>query len=293
MNSVGLMQQGDIATLPEHQQAMYRILEEFDRICKKLGIPYFLFAGTLLGAVRHEGFIPWDDDLDVIMLRKDYERFFREAPALVGKGFFLQQEFSEHWPMFFSKMRLDGTACVESYHPKDHQCHQGVYIDIFPCDNAYASGFGRKMQFFCSKVIIAKGLDRRGYEAESMAKKVFMVLCRLLPQKPFLRVVRGPKETGDWLHSFLGGASRFSRSVYPARCFAGETTLRFEGGSFRAPENYEELLHILYDDFMQLPDRRVREIKKHAILVDLTRSYEHYETYTDNMKFEGHTRSIR
>ena len=86
-----LTQEGELATLQEHQRALYCLLQEFDRVCRKLNISYFLFAGTLLGAVRHQGFVPWDDDLDILMKRKDYERFLKEAPAqLDQKRFYLQ-----------------------------------------------------------------------------------------------------------------------------------------------------------------------------------------------------------
>ena len=85
------------SSLLEHQQALYLLLEEFDRVCKKIDVSYILFAGTLLGAVRHQGFIPWDDDLDVLMLRKDYERFLAEANMHLNvEKFFFQKEFSEH-----------------------------------------------------------------------------------------------------------------------------------------------------------------------------------------------------
>ena len=80
-----------------HQAALLRLLRELDRVCKQLNIPYVLYAGTLLGAVRHEGFIPWDDDLDILMLREDYRRFLDEAPALLDADtFYLQKEFSGH-----------------------------------------------------------------------------------------------------------------------------------------------------------------------------------------------------
>jgi lipopolysaccharide cholinephosphotransferase len=101
-------------TVREHQAALYELLCEFDRICRKHGIRYTLFAGTLLGAVRHGGFIPWDDDADVLMLREDYEKFLEVAPTETDPDqFFVQKEYSEHWPMFFSKLRLQGTACVK------------------------------------------------------------------------------------------------------------------------------------------------------------------------------------
>ena len=158
-NVADLVQLADTATLAEHQQALYVVLCELDRICDKLNIPYFLFAGSLLGAVRHQGFIPWDDDLDIIMMRQDYERFLNEAPQILDcENFYVQAEFSDHWPMFFSKLRLNGTTCLEKYYPKDPLVHQGVYIDIFPCDNAFSGKFGSLVQFLCSKVIIAKSL---------------------------------------------------------------------------------------------------------------------------------------
>ena len=122
--------------LKKHQAALMELLTVFDNICRRLGISYQLFAGTALGAVRHKGFIPWDDDLDIIMLRPEYERFLKEAPAEPeSEKYFLQSEFSEHWPMFFSKLRKNGTACIERYVPRDELMHQGIYIDIFPCDS--------------------------------------------------------------------------------------------------------------------------------------------------------------
>ena len=116
----------------EHQLALLTLLKEFDRVCRLVGVKYTLFAGTLLGSVRHKGFIPWDDDLDVMMLREDYDKFLSQAGKYLDSTvFFLQKEFTEHWPMFFSKLRLNGTACIEKYHPKDPDIHQGIYIDIF------------------------------------------------------------------------------------------------------------------------------------------------------------------
>ena len=287
-------QSGEQATLKEHQQALLLLLKEFDRVCRQLQIPYFLFAGTLLGAVRHEGFIPWDDDLDVIMLREDYRRFLREAPAVLDSGtFYLQSEFSEHWPMFFSKLRLNGTTCLEKYHPRDPQIHQGVYMDIFPCDNGCAGTFGRLVQFLCSKVVIAKGLDAEGYETRSLLKKSVMLVCRVLPRKLFHRIVAGPSEPGRYVHCFLGGARSFSKSVFPREWFDGKHTLSFEGACYQAPTGYGPLLQTLYGDYMTLPEEKDRRVKQHAILVDLNRSWEEYAHYRDGMRFDVYTRSIR
>lgn len=289
-----LSQQGTEATLQEHQTALRALLREFDRVCKKLDIPYFLFAGTLLGAVRHQDFIPWDDDLDVLMCREDYNRLLREAPAVLdSERFTLQGEGDAHWPMFFSKLRLNGTTCLEPYYPKDPESHQGVYMDIFPCDKAYSGEFARKLQFLCSKVVIAKGLDARGYVTSSKGKKLFMALCRALPRELFHRIVRGPRGGSAYVHSFLGGASKYSRSVYPASCFAGARPLPFGDGWYPAPAGAEELLGILYGDYMRIPSEEERSSKKHALLVDLNKDYHCYSDYRDGMTFETVTRSIR
>ncbi len=280
--------------LEAHQEALYTLLTEFDRVCKRLNIPYMLFAGTLLGAVRHEDFIPWDDDLDVIMLRKDYDRFLREADACLDKeGFFLQKEFSPGWPMFFSKLRLNGTTCLEKYHPKDPASHQGVYMDIFPCDNGAKSNLGRKSQFLASKVVIAKSLYARGYETDSKKKKLFMALCRLIPRKPFLWLTKRGRDDAPLVHSFFAAASGYAKNVYPRAFFAESTQKRFRRGDFPVPALYDGLLTTLYGDYMTLPPPEKRVCKEHALLVDLERSYEEYAHYRDGMKFHTYTRSIR
>ncbi len=294
VKTLELEQEGTVATLEEHQKAMYRLLVAFDEVCRKLNIQYFLFAGTLLGAARHQGFIPWDDDLDVLMLREDYERLMREAPTFFEKeDLFLQQEHSEHFPMFFSKLRINGTTCLEPYYPKDKMMHQGVYMDIFPCDNAYNSKIGRWIQFAASKVVIAKALDAEGYVTNSKLKKAVMCVSRCLPRAPFQRIVSGPKKQNKFVHSFLGGSSRMKHSVYPSEIFCESIELSFESGSFRCPQKYDVLLKILYGDYMAIPAPEDRKCKKHAVLVDLKNSYEKYAEYRDNMRIEHSTRSIR
>lgn len=282
------------STLAEHQAALLTLLKELDRVCKKLDISYVLFAGTLLGAVRHRGFIPWDDDLDILMLREDYDRFLAEAPGVLDNDkFYLQKEFSEHWPLFFSKLRLGGTTCLEKYHPKDGATHQGIYIDIFPCDAACKTGIGRKVQFAASKIVIAKALDKRGYETDSKAKKCFMALCRLLPRKPFVWLAKRGEKHGKTVHSFFAGAKSYAKNVYPRRYFAELTDVTFEEGSYPAPKDYDGFLRGVYGDYMQLPPPEQRVCKQHAILVDTRRSYEHYADYRDGMTFAVFTRSIR
>ena len=147
-------------TITDHQTVLMELWYVFDSNCARNHIKYQLYAGSALGAVRHHGIIPWDDDLDVVMLREDYNRFMDIAESELDKNqYFLQREFTEHWPMFFSKLRKNNTACIERYIPKDWETHMGIYIDIFPCDKlekrlAVALNSGSEI-IYCSYSLIS------------------------------------------------------------------------------------------------------------------------------------------
>ena len=285
----------DRHTRSGHQEMLYAMLEDLDRVCRAHGIRYQLFAGTLLGAVRHKGFIPWDDDLDIVMLRPEYERFFEEAaPDLDPEKYYVQREFSEHWPMQFSKLRRNGTACLEKYHPKDAGQHQGVYIDIFPCDPLAENPVVRNLQFLAAKVVIAKALDTRGYETGSLLKKGFMAFCRLLPREPFLRfAVRRKDEASRLVHTFFGAARTYRKNVFERKWLTESVMLPFEEGKYPVPAHYDKMLHRMYGDYRILPDPQKRKMKEHTVLVDLAHSYTEYLGRQQAMKFSDFTRSIR
>lgn len=281
--------------LREHQMLMLHMLQEVDAICKKFHINYMLFAGSALGAVRHQGFIPWDDDLDIVMLRKDYEKFLAVAPNELNQDeYFLQKEFSEHWPVFFTKLRKNGTACIERQLPKDRLMHQGIYIDIFPCDNLSNNPITRRFQFLASKVVIAKSVYERGYITDNWIKKVFIQLCRLLPLKPFWKfAIRRENDNSQYVHTFFGGASRYEKNIYPRSWFESAVLLPFERGCYPVSAHYDELLTKLYGDYMTpLPEEK-RGCKIHGEIVDLENSYEQYWDIQRKMGFAEYTRSIR
>ena len=281
--------------LNEHQQCLLLMLQDLDAVCAKYGISYQLFAGTALGAVRHQGFIPWDDDLDIIMQREEYERFFRVAPLeLDPQKYYVQEEYGPHWPMQFSKLRLNGTTCIERCHVRDPEMHQGVYIDIFPCDNLADNPFIRKLQFAVSKVVIAKSLYARGYETPSCAKKIFLQLCRLLPKKPLWRFCIRRKDNGSQMvHSFFGCGTKYEKNIFPRVWMEESQNVLFEGQEFPISAHWEELLTKLYGDYRTLPPESERDCKVHAAILDLYHSYETHLAEQQAMKIETYTRSIR
>lgn len=109
------------------------ILEKFDQVCKKHHLTYYACDGTLLGAVRHQGFIPWDDDIDIAMFRDDYEKFQAIAPQEFSDPYFYQSSYTDNWLCTFSKIRDSRTTAIEFDEPN---LNQGIFIDIFPLDAA-------------------------------------------------------------------------------------------------------------------------------------------------------------
>lgn len=142
------------------QDALYEALGEVDRICRKHDIRYFVTGGTAIGAYFWQKMLPWDDDIDVGMMRSDYERFAKVAQQELGDRFFLQSPDTEpHTPFYFMKVRMNGSRFSESTF-KHIDMHQGIFVDIFPFDKVprqkWLERLQHKVVFFLNGLFIAK-----------------------------------------------------------------------------------------------------------------------------------------
>ena len=123
------------ATLREAQILMKTILRDIDKICRENNISYWIESGTMLGAKRHNGFIPWDDDIDIGMMRKDYERFLELAPSHLPDDLFLQNaQLDSGVENSWSKVRHKYSKLIEEYNA---EYHEGLFVDIFPYDTQF------------------------------------------------------------------------------------------------------------------------------------------------------------
>lgn len=259
--------------LRELQRCILDIALEFQRICEKNGLRYFLTYGTLLGAVRHQGFIPWDDDMDVGMPREDYEKFLQIAPSELGEDFFLQTGQTDPAYAFGSaKIRLNGTALMEDYAANSKQ-HNGIFLDIFPFDVMPKRGWQQWLHFRSAKCVKWAALGKTDYAfvrpkrrrfAKLMSGVLFFLrkddalklaekLRRLYERRPTGRYV-----DTEWYHSVIT-----DEDLQQTR------TLLFEGYEFRVPLRTEQMLTEIYGDYMKLPPVEKRGIQHDVVLADV------------------------
>lgn len=244
------------------------ILRELDRVCRENHIRYFLYRGTFLGAIRHGGFIPWDDDMDVAMLREDYEKFCQVAPKVLGENYGFQNWHTDpRYALPFGKLRRRGTRCVEGKSPELKE--NGFYIDIYPLDYAPQEETARRrlawklLQLFRVKLmksgytpwveenhIVWK--KRIGYLPYRMAS--VLVSNRWLIRRYEALISAVPENTLLYEQSALPKTNYFQKkwceelSDYP-----------FEDGFFPGPRAFDACLSELYGDYMTPPPEGERE----------------------------------
>ena len=240
-------------TIPEIKAREKAILDFIDSVAKKYGITYYLDGGTLLGAIRHKGFIPWDDDVDIIVKRSDYQRLL-DAIDAEGHGRYrtLSVRSQNDYYYWFAKTVDTETELLE--HENADIQDLGVYVDIFPLE--YKPDDEKKMKRFKNWVIFNRKLIYNAVDLKSghMEKKTFTsVLSGLVGlligwrrillhyDKVCTRRAQTPTSNIGWTKTF------------PAACFGKPVPVTFEGTEYPAPTDYDTYLRVLYGDYMQLP----------------------------------------
>ena len=251
-----------------------KILFEFDKVCKQLGVDYSLSSGTLLGAVRHKGFIPWDDDIDVAMLRADYNKFLSEAPQVMPKHLFIQTyETDKEYPLNFAKIINTHTVLIQRG-TKALQIKQGVFIDVFPIDRVSSKRIVRLMENYALALILAIK-NSYTFEKTQMSTSFFVRILRTMlwplarlisTQKlnkleTFIRVKNNiEKNKFTYADRFSLSRHRFNdKMLMPVNIFNDYENIMFENWEFQTIKNWHTYLTIMYGNYMELPpiDKRI------------------------------------
>lgn len=256
------------------------MLIQVDSICRKHNIQYFLAGGTLLGAVRNQGFLPWDNDLDLMMTRKNYNQFIQIAKKELPDYLFLQSQGTDPENHFYSKIRLNNTLLVTPFNSKFPKLHNGIFLDIFPQDQTADSLWKQKLHI--AATIIARSMVFNKWGNTSIAgdgshpftRALFTLIKNCLPmhiletiQYKIIRLFEY-KQHPKYLYDGMGQNIR--KGAFPAFWLEEAELLLFENRLFPVPCHAHEYLEYLYGPDYQYPVPLIKRKLEHNIqLTDL------------------------
>ena len=259
--------------LKELQNKILEVMLWIDSVCDKHNIRYCLMGGSAIGAKRHGGFIPWDDDLDIFMDQESYSRFRDLFTDNRLEGFYLQEWGERDGMVTMAKVRMDGTAYIEPL-LESLNIHHGIYVDIMVLHNCPKSRIKQRIQYYCARYVVAKGLADRGYNRRKDLAGKLLKLLGLLPRGFGIRaalkqVYRYDKKPTGFYCNFLG-KSNFQKSIYPAEWINEPVYAPFETVQLKIPAQAEKYLRARFGDYMQIPsaDRILWEQHAKAYAVD-------------------------
>lgn len=264
------------------QDKILEIMVYIDAFCNRHGITYYLMGGSALGAMRHGGFIPWDDDIDIFMDYINFNRFKAACETdLDTERFYYQAMNTEEWPHFFAKLRMNGTSYLEDIN-KGRNVHQGIFVDIMCLTNAAPVGIKRRLQYYAAGLLKARAVTQTNYHPNSKKKVIEMIIAQAVvrgPVKEFLmnEVFKyNKKPSEDQAHLF--GRAKYKNSFYPTSDFGKPRYVPFENVNLAVPGNVEDYLTIRYGEtYMKMPSEKTKDMyKSHQILWDVNKSYKEY-----------------
>jgi lipopolysaccharide cholinephosphotransferase len=277
------------------QDKILEIALYIDHVCSRFNIDYCLMGGSALGAKRHEGFIPWDDDLDLFMTPENYDKFKK---AFLEHGdheqYYLQEWGAVDDMVTIAKIRMNGTTYLEGS-LKDWDIHHGIYVDIFILHVCPNNKLQQMYQCLWAKYVIMKGLAIRGYNRRGGFLGFALKIMAKMPDKflvkyGLLQVYKYRNKKTNYYCNFLGKAV-FRNAIYKREWFEPTEYAPYETVKLRIPTNLHDFLSFRFGDYMKIPSPERIKWEQHA---------ESWETDKDfrevlgklNMEFQDESRLI-
>ena len=243
--------------IDELKKIQKEILDEVVSFCEENNIRYFLAYGTMLGAIRHQGYIPWDDDIDIHIPRPDYEKFIELYNQKSNSEYqIVTHELDRRYKVPFAKIFRKGTIVNEFFYK---QSVFGVYVDIFPLD-----GIKSKWQAYicgqCIRFMYIKTMIFCNRQTLARKARLFITKMILLPFSShfILKTMRriATRHNYDDCKQICSFGSRTAmKEILPREVYDNQTTATFEGSEYRIPQGYDRYLTQKYGEYMQLPPK--------------------------------------
>lgn len=252
--------------LRQIQMIQLEMLVEVDRICKKCGIHYNIIAGTLLGAVRHGGYIPWDDDADIALLRPEYEKFRKACRTELDKSRFLFQDHrnTKGYRWGYGKIRRKNTLFLREY--QEHMPYmQGIFIDVFPLDGVpdnYILRSVKNLECFCVRKILWSRVGKIA-EKNFWKRQIYRMIDKIPENKVFNYyhcMIRSANKTKTRMVRILMFPTPNSEYGYYRNWYDNSADIVFEGKVFQGIRDYDSYLSFKFGEYMELPPKEKRKV---------------------------------
>ena len=270
-------------TTREIQEVILSVIKDIDAFCRENGITYYLMSGSALGAMRHQGFIPWDDDCDIMMTRENYLRFLRLFEKKGNRSrYFLQRENTDEWPLFVSRVCLKNTTMVSDEFKYNMKQHHNVFVDVFCLYSVPENEILHRIQYISGLFLRINALARCNFPNKSRAKRFALALSKVLVNpvtKPLLmksvKLYEG--RNTERVASYFGRA-RYKKTSFPRSYLGKQRYVPFEDTRLPVMEKAEEYLTFRFGPkWMEMPDQKTRDMYPvHGNFVDLDKDYTEY-----------------
>lgn len=265
----------------EVQGKILEVMKHIDKLCRDNGIVYYIMGGTALGAVRHGGFIPWDDDLDIFMTPMEYEKFKKVFEAENSILFVLQEWRTTPDYLEYVKVRMNGTTFIEESFKDRKDLHQGIYVDIMILHKVPENKFIQKLVYYESKFVTLYALLQRNWEPKSIRQKLVLkslkfMPCKLMAQCFYQRIYKYDDMKKNFKYCYWITPAKFRSGLFDSSFFTDPVDISFEDTVLLGSKKIKEYLEYRYGDYMKLPSKEAQQAAVHAMLFDVNRDYKEY-----------------
>ena len=268
-------------TVRDVQERILEIMKYIDKLCRENGIVYYIMGGTALGAVRHGGFIPWDDDLDIFTTPDQYQKFKRVFDKQESDTFILQEWRTTTNYLEYAKVRMNGTTFIEEVFKDRKDMHQGIYVDIMILHKVPDNRLVQKTVYYESKFVTLYALSQRNWEPKSKGQSIVLKSLKLLPCKVltkmcYRKIYKYDDLKDHFKYCYWITPAKFRNGLFDKSFFETPIDIPFEDTKLLGSEKIKEYLAYRYGDYMKLPSKEQQKAAVHAFIYDTKKDYKEY-----------------
>ena len=271
-----------IQSVKDVQKKILEVMKFIDKICRENNIVYYIMGGTALGAVRHGGFIPWDDDLDIFMTPDQYIKFKSVFDTMQQDLFVIQEWRTTPDYLEYSKVRMNGTTFIEEAFYKRKDLHQGIYVDIMMLHKVPDNKIIQRLVYIESKYVTLYGLSQRNWKPKSFIQKLALMGIKVLPNNFMLKaayksIYHFDNKKSDYKYCYWITPAKFRNGLFESSFFSGKPVdIKFEDTCLMASSNIRDYLSYRYGDYMKVPSVDQQKAAVHAKIFDVNNDYRLY-----------------